>query len=177
MEGNEVLTEVKDEVMEVEKLRLEIHNLTEWKSIDKRVTELVIPSDCCNEGEWSVLDVSELKCLKSIEIGDGCFAETQELKLIGLKELETVKIGESCFVKYPYNPKENGIDPYRHFYLKDCEKLRELKIGCWSFSDYSVCEIENVPSLEVIEMGELKEGSASFFHASLELKSDYEGMK
>ena len=64
MEGNEVLTEVKDEVMEVEKLRLEIHNWTEWKSIDKRVTELVIPSKCCNEGEWSVLDVSGLKWLK-----------------------------------------------------------------------------------------------------------------
>ena len=177
MEGNEVLTEVKDEVMEVKNYRVEIHNWTEWKNENERVTELVIPSNCCNEEEWSVLDVSELKCLKSIEIGDGCFTNTQELKLIGLKELETVKIGESCFVKYPYNPKENGIDPYRHFYLKDCEKLRELKIGCWSFSDYSVCDIENVPSLEVIKMGELNELSANFYHASLELKSRWNGMK
>ena len=55
--------------------------------------------------------------------------------------------------------------------------MRELKIGWYSFSDYSVCEIENVPSLEVIEMGELNEDSYNFCHASLELKSDSERMK
>ena len=177
MEGNEVLTEVKDEVMEVENLRLEIHNWTEWKNVNERVAELVIPSNCCNEGEWGVLDVSELRCLKSIEIGDWCFAKTQELMLIGLRELETVRIGNSSFVKCPYNPDKDGIDPNRHFYLKDCEKLKELKIGYWSFSDYSLCEIDNLPSLEVIEMGELGKDSYNFFHASLELKSGCDGMK
>ena len=177
MEGNEVLREVKDEVTEVEKLRLEIHNLTEWKNVNERVTELVIPSKCYNEGEWSVFDVSELKCLKSIEIGDGCFKKTQELKLIGLKELESVRIGKSSFVKCPYDAEKDGIDPNRHFYLKDCSKVKELKMGGKSFMDYSVCEIESVPSLEVIEMGDLKEGSASFNHASLELKSDTHNVK
>ena len=119
----------------------------------------------------------DLPSLNSILICDCCFTKTQELKLIGLKELETVKIGKSSFTKCPYNPKENGIDPYRHFYLKNCEKLKELKMGCWSFSDYSVWEIESLPSLEVIEMGELNEDSYNFFHASLELKSRWNGMK
>ena len=41
-----------------------------------------------------------------------------------------------------------------------------------SFYDYTVCEIENVPSLEVIEMGELNIESWNFYYASLELKSD-----
>ena len=49
--------------------------------------------------------------------------------------------------------------------------MRELKIGCWSFIDYSVCEIENVPSLEVIEMGDLNKLNYNFYFASLELKS------
>ena len=84
-------------------------------------------------------------------------------------------IGMHCFTK------ENGdwgYDPNRHFYLKNCERLRELKIdGDDSFSDYSVCEIENVPSLEVIEMGELNEWSRNFCDASLELKSDSDRMK
>ena len=70
-----------------------------------------------------------------------------------------------------------GNDPARHFYLRNCERLRELKMGRYSFSDYSVCEIENVPSLEVIEMGELNEKSRNFNYASLELKSDYQRMK
>ena len=109
-------------------------------------------------------------------MGDYCFNETEELRLIGLKELERVGIGYGCFTKVNYNTKD-GIDPDRHFYLKDCERLRELKIGCKAFMDYSVCEIENVPSLEVIEIGELNEASWNVCYASLELKSDSERMK
>ena len=107
-------------------------------------------------------------------MGDYCFRKTEELRLIGLKELERVVIGQNSFAKYPYNADKDGIDPNRHFYLKNCEKLRELKIGCKAFMDYSVCEFENVPSLEVIEMGELDEKSCNFWFASLELKSDSE---
>ena len=115
--------------------------------------------------------------LKSIQMGDSCFRETEELKLIGLNELERVVIGNHSFTKVGYSSKE-GMNPNRRFYLKNCKKLKELKIGCYSFMDYSVCEIENVPSLEVIEMGELNEESASFWFASmLELKSDCDGMK
>ena len=40
--------------------------------------------------------------------------------------------------------------------------------------DYSVCEIENVLSLEVIEMGELNGDGCNFKYASLELKSECE---
>ena len=164
-EGNEVfdwgLTAKGD-------LRVEIHNWNEWEGLNKRVTELVIPSNCCNEAEWSVFDVSGLKWLKSLEIGDECFENVNEVKLIGLNRLESVVIGQNCFTK---RKNSNGNDPNRHFYLKNCERVRELKMGRYSFSDYSVCEIENVPSLEVIEMGELNEESNNFCGASLELKS------
>ena len=172
-EGNEVLKEVHNEV-KVEDLRVEIHNWNEWENVNKRVTELVIPAKCCNEAEWSMFDVSELKCLKSIEIGDECFENVKEVKLIGLNELESVVIGMNCFTKYK---NRWGNDPNRHFNLKNCERVRELKMGRYSFSDYSVCEIENVPSLEVIEMGQLNEVSHNFKYASLELKSDCERMK
>ncbi len=55
--------------------------------------------------------------------------------------------------------------------------MRELRIGCYSFSDYSVCEIENAPSLEVIRIGDLSYSSCSFPYASLELKSDSQRVK
>ena len=179
VEGSEVLKEVHDEVLKVEDLkvddlRVEIHNWNEWKNVSERVTELVIPPNCCNEAEWSVFDVSELKRLKSIEIGDECFENVNEVKLIGFKRLERVVIGKNCFTK---KKNSRGYDPNRHFYLKNCERVRELKMGHHSFSDYSVCEIENVPSLEVIEMGELNQWSGNFYYASLELKSDSERMK
>ena len=83
-------------------------------------------------------------------------------------------IGKNCFTK---KKNDYGYGPSRHFYLKNCERVKELKMGPRSFSDYSVCEIENVDSLEVIEMGELNEWSINFCYASLELKSDSERMK
>ena len=118
--------------------------------------------------------LSSFSNLKVFEVGDYSFAFVEEVKLIGLNQLERVVIGENSFTKYK---NDGGYDPNRRFSLKDCERLRELKMGCCSFSDYSVCEIENVPSLEVIEMGELKEESRNFFYASLELKSDSQRMK
>ena len=121
-----------------------------------------------------MFDVSELKCLKSIEIGDECFENMKEVKLIGMNQLERVVIGKNSFTK---KKNDAAKDPSRHFCLKNCEKVRELKMGRYSFSDYSVCEIETVPSLEVIEMGELNERSYNFYYASLELKSDSERME
>ena len=171
VEGNEVF----DWGKKVDDLRVEIHNWNEWKNVSERVTELVIPSKCCNEAAWSVFDVSELKWLKSIEIGDECFENVNEVKLIGLNRLRSVVIGRNCFTKHKNNWSK---DSTRHFYLKNCERLRELKMGRYSFSDYSVCEIENVDRLEVIEMGELNKLSCNFLYASkLELKSDSDNKK
>ena len=107
-------------------------------------------------------------------MGDECFRSVKEVKLIGLSKLERVVIGENCFTKVK-NWWDN--DPNRHFYLKNCERLREFKTGYYSFSDYTVCEIENVDSLEVIVIGGLYGNSFSFYYASLELKSDCERMK
>ena len=50
-------------------------------------------------------------------------------------------------------------------------------MGRFSFSDYSVCDIENMDSLEVIEMGELNSESENYWYASFELRSDSERME
>ena len=142
--------------------------------LHSHIEELIVENNSCNGPEWTALDLSFMSHLRLLEVGDECFEYVDEVKLISLSELERVVIGMNCFTK-----KKNhwDYDSSRHFYLKDCERLRELKIGRYSFSDYSVCEIENVPSLEVIEMGELNEWSGNFFYASLELKSRCDGMK
>ncbi|KAM7453412.1 hypothetical protein BLSTO_05840 [Blastocystis sp. subtype 1] len=111
-------------------MKVEIHNWNEWENVNKRVTELVIPPNCCNEAEWSVFDVSELKGLKSIEIGDECFGNVNEVKLIGVNRLERVVIGKNSFTEHK---NYYGNDPNRHFYLKNCARLRELKMGQCAF--------------------------------------------
>lgn len=118
-----------------------------------------------------VLEVSAFAGVKEVIVGDECCESVSEVKLVGLCELERVVVGKGSFTR---EKKGCGNDPNRHFFLKDCPKVRELKIGSGSFSDYSVCEIENVNALEVIEMGDLNDAQPSncFYHASLELKSD-----
>ena len=126
---------------------------------------VIVDNNACNDKGSSQLNLSFFSNLKVFEVVDYSFSFVDEVKLIGLSHLERVVIGSHCFRK---DLKENSD---RHFYLKNCERVRELKIGCYSFSDYSVCEIDNVPSLEVIEIGELSRESGSFFFSSLELKS------
>ena len=131
-------------------------------------SEIVIGNGECDGYVWSVLDMSVYHGLKRLEIGDYNFENVRELRLIGLSELESVEIGEKCFTQYR-NWYVN--DPNRHFYLKNCPKLKSLKMGRYSFSDYTVIEIENVDALEVIEIGDVNEYSNNFRYASLELKS------
>ena len=131
------------------------------------MTEIVV-DDGLNEPDFTGLDLSGFSKLKRLEIGNDCFSYVEEVKLIGLSELESVEIGEKSFTK-----KKNcfGNDPNRQFYLKDCPKLKSLKMGRYSFSDYTVIEIENVDALKVIEMCDLNKWSYNFTYASLELKS------
>ena len=142
-------------------------------SMNRDIEVLIVDCLVCNDGSCTSLDLSSYVSLRVFEVGDDCFKYVNEVKLIGLIQLERIVIGKNSFTK----KNSWGNDPNRHFYLKNCERVRELKMGHHSFSDYSVCEIENMPSLEVIEMGELKEWSYNFSHASLELKSDCERMK
>ena len=144
--------------------------------MSQSVEVMIVDNNACNDKCFTALVLSSFSNLKVFEVGDYSFAFVDEVKLIGLNRLERVVIGENCFTKEK-NDYPRSINPNRRFYLKNCERLRELKMGCGSFSDYSVCEIENVPSLEVIEMGDVNKESDNFYYASLELKSDCERMK
>ena len=136
-------------------------------SLDSTIASIIV-DNAVGVPDFSVLDLTRFSKLESLVIGDNCFSYVTEVKLIGLDELKSVEIGMNSFTQHK-NWYSN--DPKRHFYLKDCPKLKSLKMGCHSFSDYTVCEIENVDALETIEFGELNEASRSFFDASLELKS------
>ena len=127
----------------------------------------------CNDASFTVLNLTRFVDLREFVVGDRGFYYVKEVHLIGLSKLERVVIGRSSF----RDPQSRYPVPDRHFHLKNCPQLRELKMGPYSFSDYSSIEIENVPSLEVIEMGELNEASVNFYYASLELKSDINVLK
>ena len=127
---------------------------------------ITIGDELCN-GANDRIDLSKYFNLKNVSIGNDCFFYQDLLNLTGLHSLERVMIGMNSFTK-----KNSGNDTNRKLYVKNCDALKELKIGRYSFSDYSLIEIENVNSLELIEIGEVNGRSNNFYFASLELKSE-----
>ena len=149
-------------------LAVTVTNWNQLNTLNTTVTEITVPSNSLNDASLTVLDLNRFRRLKKLVIGDECFMNVKETRLTGLYYLESVVIGKNSFTQHKNSA---GNDPNRHFYLKDCPKLKSLKVGCYSFSDYTVIEIENVDALEVIEIGDLNEESYNFCYASLELKS------
>ena len=145
-----------------------VQTAQEWNALDSDVSIVFVKSYSCNDPSLTVLNVSRLTSLQELSIGDYCFENVKELRLVGLSGLKRVAIGSNSFTK---SKNGFGSDPNRRFQLKDCSALRELRVGRYSFSDYSVCEIENVDALESIAMGELSSESFNFHSASLQLKS------
>ena len=99
-------------------------------------------------------------------MGSNCFKNVKVVRLVGLSELESVAIGANCFTRK--GCKADSISGSR-FSLKNCPKLKELNVGRHSFSEYSVCEIENANRLEVLEVGDLNQESYNFYSASVNL--------
>ena len=146
-----------------------VHSMEEWTSLSSSVTQLIVDCCCCcNRDQLKTLDFSNWRALKVIEIGSHSFQFVATVKIVGLNELERVVIGKNCFTY----EQANGPKPNCRFTLKDCEKLTELKVARICFYGYGVCEIENNPSLEVIEMGEMGWVSNVFHFASLTLSSN-----
>ena len=140
----------------------------EFLSLDWRVTEITIPSNTMNDQSITTLDFSRFRRLRRITIGDECFMYVQEVRIQERTALKCIHIGVNSFTKFK-NQMNN--DPNRHFYLRDCHSLRELIIGSKSFSEYTICDIQRVDALEVIEIGKAFEISYNFYYSSFELKS------
>ena len=140
-----------------------VHSIEEFNALNRTIESIVVASGSCSDGSITELKMNQFTQLRVLDIGNECFARVKVFEMIGMHALETVRVGTSCFLI------KEGV-----FRLKDCQRVKELRIGRFSFSNYPHCEIECVPSLEVIEIGDLKESSYNFYYASLQLRSGLE---
>lgn len=139
--------------------------------LHNHIEELTIANNSCNDEDWETLDLKLLPNLRELQVGDDCCEAVVRLLLHG-KSLERVVIGENSFTEQKYDYPE-AIRPACEFVLQDCERLKELKIGRFSFSDFSRCSITDARSLEVVEIGDLNERSYNFYNATLVLESGF----
>ena len=143
---------------------------SEITAMDLGTTHIVI-ADECGQDYRRVFDLSHYRRLREVIVGDNCLNNVEGVSLIGLKHLERVVIGKNSFTRHKSS---YASDSTHHFTLKDCVKVKELKIGSYSFSDFGLITVENNPFLQTIEIGDVNDWSYNFYSASLELKSSHD---
>ena len=128
-----------------------IHSLIsssfDGKTVDNNTESIVIPDKSLNKPE-SIILPSFLHSLKHIVIGDNCFEGVRLFELDGLSELEIIIIGKKSF-RIIGSERTDGTCR-----IVNCAKLKSIQIGEWSFDDYHSVELNNLPSLQSIDIGE-----------------------
>ena len=147
--------------------------MDELNALDSSVESIIVDSNGCNDESFTVLDLTRFTNLRVFEVGDYSFRQVEVVHLIGLSKLERVVIGDSCFE----DDYSGGVySENNQLVVKNCERLRELRIGGRSFVVYAAFDVENVPSLEVIEIGNVLKDNRNFWTAlRFELKSALDG--
>ena len=115
---------------------------------------MIIPNGYFNGNSIASFNISNIGVLKSIVIGDNCFGKVRVFDLNGLSELESVVIGQKSFT-YAKTREEiwNKVRTDGTYRIVNCPKLKSIQIGYISFGDYRSFELNNLPSLQSIDMG------------------------
>ena len=94
-------------------------------------------------------------------------------KIDGLNKLNTLKIGINSFTRY----KDGGWsdeDILNSFHILNCEELKSIDIGKYSFSDFGgEFELKNLPQLQSINIGTIGEyDSYNFYYSSFIIRGN-----
>ena len=95
----------------------------DFVSLDENVEVIEVKNGMCNNEAFEEWSMEEYVRLRELIVGDECFQFVKDLKIVGLNALEKVKIGKQCFCET-----SGGV-----FEMRDCEKLKSVKIGDCSF--------------------------------------------
>ena len=109
------------------------------------------------------MDLSDYTELKKLTVGNSCFAKLESVDFSSTDSLESITIGMNSFMGGSSNP-DNVLR------IVALSLLSELRIGRYSFSNYSLCYIDSAGALEVLEIGNVNEDSFNFQYGSLKLR-------
>ena len=143
-----------------------VHSWDELNALDASTETIIVADGSCNNDDGvTELHLSRFENLTSLIVGDNCFMYVTTMNVVEMDNLESIRIGMHSFGIYE--------DADYSFSVKNCSSLKELRIAPDSFRKWNYTEFENLPSLEVIQIGYMHSyGGSNFDDASLELKSE-----
>ena len=74
-----------------------VFNTHDVLSLEATVSSIIIDSGCCNDHDMTELDLSSMKSVATLEIGDYSLCCAKRVVLVGLDCLESVTIGVNAF--------------------------------------------------------------------------------
>ena len=95
--------------------------------------------------------MSAFKLIKSIEIGNDNFFYAKAFLFYDLLKLQHLIVGSNSFTQ---TKNSYGYDKSKSFHILNCESLKSIQIGEYSFSDFGgEFELKNLPQLQSIQIG------------------------
>ena len=137
-----------------------------FTTLSTSIDKMIFTSNSQLEMGLVTMDLSSFSQLKSFECGDNSFNSVRQFIINGLNELESISIGMNSFTLSENSASERLN---REFHLKNCLSLRELSIDRYSFSDYHIFELNNLPNLKSIVIGSSSDSMNFYFVESIEL--------
>ena len=120
--------------------RVTVKNDDDFLLLDESVELIEVKKGVCNDEDFEEWEMNEYVRLRELIVGDECFQFVKDLKIVGLNALEKVEIGKQCFCKA-----SGGV-----FEMRDCEKLKSVKIGDVSFVGVVSVVFESEYCVEVL---------------------------
>ena len=181
-----------------------ISSLSQLKSMDKTLTEIVFDTGCAAYENVKRLNLSGYKQVTRIVIGNHSFKKVEELVLEGLPKVTELEIGDGCFSYqkevddgekmkkllgkggWGWGDDDSDENPYvcpyeelprGMFRVAKCRALKKITIGGCSFNNYLQFRVEELPALETLTIGsrDPKRFCGCFFHAKLNLEGSWRG--
>ena len=103
--------------------RVIVKNDDDFVLLDEDVEVIEVKNGMCNNEAFDEWSMEEYVRLRELIVGNECFQFVKDLRIVGLNALEKVEIGKQCFCKA-----SGGV-----FEMRDCERMRSVKIGDGSF--------------------------------------------
>ena len=100
-----------------------VKNDDDFVLLDESMEVIEVKNGMCNNEAFDEWSMEEYVRLRELIVGEACFQFVKDLKIVGLNALEKVEIGKECFCKA-----SGGV-----FEMRDCAKLKSVKIGDGSF--------------------------------------------
>ena len=120
--------------------RVIVKNDDDFVLLDEDVEGIEVKNGMCNNEAFEEWEMNEYVRLRELIVGDECFKFVKDLKIVGLNALEKVEIGKECYCKA-----SGGV-----FEMRDCEKLKSVKIGDGSFVGVVSVVFESECCVEVV---------------------------